>query len=644
MLGRFLTLSSRLRWPLNLTRDALVGLFNGTIRTWSDPLILSSNPYLAFLSENSTILDRKPAIIVRNDTGSGQTATVTSSFSSFSSAWNRTYGNFTGIEGWPFYDLRVPFDRIAVSVLLTDFSISYTDLHTAWAFQLPYVSVQNSAGFFTRPTNTSLLAAAADFAREASTANINNAYVSLVNGPGRDTYPITSLTYAVVKSGNPAECQDAYELVRYVYWIVSTTPQATASRIPGSAVIAQVYGFVAVSQLSEGTLSAYPALAERVLGTLHCSNGINLLSAVQSDLDAEKVSIQGKILVISVSVMAGIILIAAGGLCLWWNRTRAGRRRKVIKGHSTKVEVPKEAKERTQKELNRTVREMKGGSTGGHWIGAPPDTEVSKEGLHNHVAFDESGSDHAEVHGDKAMGKPVLEGGSPTDEVPAPKPTSRPLAKPALAPTRTYSYPSANILADGPSYQTTLIRSSTGTLRAVVAPVQYELVGSTTSGSDNSVGSRVAAPIAVKPRWQKSLALHITWVAIRTGMDLVATLLNWLGFWTLPSGLLLAGVYAALCVVGSLFFVVNAFAALAGLYYHKKKSVEVEAEAIKGRRRVSIDQMAYVKSEVRRLHVICVREIIYRISLVGRSTCGCSYAIDLRVAQCLPHSFFAKCP
>ncbi len=100
-------------------------------------------------------------------------------------------------------------------------------------------------------------------------------------------------------------------------------------------------------------------------------------------------------------------------------------------------------------------------------------------------------------------------------------------------------------------------------------------------------------------------------------MDLVAVLLNWTGFLTLPEGLLLAGVYAALCVVGSIFFVFNMLAAIAGLLYHKKNKVELEASMIRNRRRVSIDQLAYIKNELRRLQIICVREIVYRVSLVG---------------------------
>jgi hypothetical protein len=557
-------------------------------------------------------------------------------------------------------------------------------MNAAWTYQLSMTALQNRAGFFMTPTNLSILSAAANFASAAAAVDLTNAYVPLVDGSTIAAYPIAGATYAVVSATSLISCDVAYELVRYLYWIVGVPPVDQQAE---SARIARLFGYIGVSEMQYPPFDVYPKLAMDVLGLMRCSNGLNLLSVVLSDLDSEKSSTQGKILVIAVSVMAGIVVVTGLGLWLWWRRTEKQRAAKVKAGASALVDVPKEVREKSQKEINETVNkaalqktstspvvgldvvasqvplkiDLGAESSAQAASMAVPEAETSAissldNELETPVDFPGEARD---LVADTTSTQPTNNRTQSDSDLPAPLPTPRAPrhVRHDTAPPRTFTSSDdplvdaahASAIAAGPhaGYQTTLIRSSTGALRAVVGPVRYteELYRSIpartasggtksdtlpgtaprprrsstmlTAASVTSTGGRVAAPITVKPRWQRSYVLHVTWVVIRTGMDLVAVLLNWIGFLTLPDGLLLAGVYAALCVVGSIFFVFNMLAATAGLLYHKKNKVELEASMIRNRRRVSVDQLAYIKNELRRLQIICVREIVYRVSLVG---------------------------
>jgi PBP superfamily domain len=65
---------------LMLSQEMVVGIFNGTIRKWNDPLLLTQNSALA--SVNETII-----VVVRGD-GSGTTGIFTRVLSAFNTNWN----------------------------------------------------------------------------------------------------------------------------------------------------------------------------------------------------------------------------------------------------------------------------------------------------------------------------------------------------------------------------------------------------------------------------------------------------------------------------------------------------------------------------------------------------------------------------
>jgi ABC-type phosphate transport system substrate-binding protein len=106
--------------PLNLTREVLVSIFNGTITTWSDPSIADINPLIASKLPNSRI-----SKIIRGDK-SGTTGIFTDALSLFG-GWK--YGL---VSNWP-QDLNQTLDFIPFAgnfgvlqgVIETEDSIGY---------------------------------------------------------------------------------------------------------------------------------------------------------------------------------------------------------------------------------------------------------------------------------------------------------------------------------------------------------------------------------------------------------------------------------------------------------------------------------------------------------------------------------------
>jgi len=77
---------------LVLTREQIVGIYNGSINNWNDPV---------FVEHNSDVdLPNATIVPVARYESSGSTEIFTKSLSSFSDAWAIQYGNFSKADGW----------------------------------------------------------------------------------------------------------------------------------------------------------------------------------------------------------------------------------------------------------------------------------------------------------------------------------------------------------------------------------------------------------------------------------------------------------------------------------------------------------------------------------------------------------------
>jgi hypothetical protein len=595
---------------LNVSQDALVGIFDGSIRFWNDTRLLSRN---AALRTFAAQLNESFTVVAPNESEWGPTWQFTSALSQMSPQFNETIGDTPNSRKMPGVNKPVPAEDVPGQILGDVFSVGYTDLRTASRFGLKVARLENAEGVMVPATAQTLNAAAESFTPQLYTADPDHPWVSLANGGGMLTYPIAGTTHLLLRNGNPASCIESYELARFAYWTISD---------PEPASIAVDLGYVRPNNWTD--------FAIRKLQNYKCGNGIVLLDQVIADIEQEKTDTTSRVFLFAVSIMAGLVVMLCVGLCGFWAYTRRKRAQKVNSGKSKLVEIPPDVTERTQKELNETVNREALGEIN-------EDFEVPPTVLTGKLPKDDD-DDDSEVDSDEDeedsehfdMGTP-----NPDDDVMYP--------------------PGMN-----PVFQTMLVRSSTGALRAVVGPVNYQveiwnpenshhlnekdhvsgfvsesltrMVGRRKSFSGEAYASsapeiQVAQPITVKPRWQKSFRIHVASVILRAMMDLVAVVLNWTTLRTFPPGLVLVSVYGALCIIGTLFFTSNLLLAFLGLYLHSEKQIEVNTQALKGRSKVAVDMLAYVKSEIRRLYVISIREMIYRVSMVSSLARVCpSYA------------------
>ena len=189
---------------LKFTGEVLANIFLGTITKWNDPAIAKDNP-------DAKLSDTDIVVVHRSD-GSGTTFVWTDYLSKVSPEWKKAAGAATSVS-WPVGVGGKGNDGVAGLVKQTPNAIGYVELAYAIQNKLAYGSVQNSAGTFIDPSIASLTAAAA-----GTVGNLpDDLRVSITNGDGPTSYPITSYTYILVNP-NQTDAAKAQTIVAFLWW------------------------------------------------------------------------------------------------------------------------------------------------------------------------------------------------------------------------------------------------------------------------------------------------------------------------------------------------------------------------------------------------------------------------------------------
>ena len=189
---------------LKFTGEVLANIFLGTITKWNDPAIAKDNP-------DAKLSDTDIVVVHRSD-GSGTTFVWTDYLSKVSPEWKKAAGASTSVS-WPVGVGGKGNDGVAGLVKQTPNAIGYVELAYAIQNKLAYGSVQNSAGTFIDPSIASLTAAAA-----GTVGNLpDDLRVSITNGDGPTSYPITSYTYILVNP-NQTDAAKAQTIVAFLWW------------------------------------------------------------------------------------------------------------------------------------------------------------------------------------------------------------------------------------------------------------------------------------------------------------------------------------------------------------------------------------------------------------------------------------------
>ncbi len=193
-----------LKGTLQLTPDAIVGIYMGRITTWNDKVIAAANPGVA--------LPAVPVLPVHRSDGSGTTNIFTTYLSAVNGPWKETIGANTSVS-WPAGVGGKGNDGVAGLVRQTPGAIGYVELAYAKQNQLPVAAVRNRSGKYVLPSLASTTAAVAS----AAPALAKDVRTPIVNGAGPGDYPIAGLTFLLVyqQSKDPARGRLIAEFIRW---------------------------------------------------------------------------------------------------------------------------------------------------------------------------------------------------------------------------------------------------------------------------------------------------------------------------------------------------------------------------------------------------------------------------------------------
>ena len=190
--------------PIKFPQGALADIYLGKIKKWNDPVLTAANPGL-------TLPDQDIIVVHRSD-GSGTTFIFTDYLSSVSQEWKDKVGKGTAVE-WPVGLGGKGNEGVYGTVTQNDGAIGYVEL--AYAIQNKAVLnlLQNQTGEYIQPNPDSTHAAMNDF----GTALGDKLALSIVNGPGKDSYPIAGYTYILMYM-DQQDCAKAGNLLKFFKW------------------------------------------------------------------------------------------------------------------------------------------------------------------------------------------------------------------------------------------------------------------------------------------------------------------------------------------------------------------------------------------------------------------------------------------
>lgn len=207
-----------LKQPLQLSADALAGIYLGKITNWQDKAIAADNPGVK--------LPNEPIIVVHRAETSGTTFAFTTYLSSVSPEWKTKIGA-GGNVSWPVGLGGKGSEGVTGQLRQSPGAIGYVELTYALQNNMPVVKMKNQAGKYIAPSTASTTAAIKAFTDELA----KDPRTPIVNPPATapDAYPISTLTFLIVPKDG-ADKTKRVALKSLLNYIV-TDGQATANEL-----------------------------------------------------------------------------------------------------------------------------------------------------------------------------------------------------------------------------------------------------------------------------------------------------------------------------------------------------------------------------------------------------------------------------
>jgi phosphate transport system substrate-binding protein len=204
---------------LRMSPAVIADIFLGKVTKWNDKGLAALNPGVALPNDD--------ILVVHRSDGSGTTYIWTDYLTAVSPAWAAQVGKGKDVK-WPVGLGGKGNEGVAGQVKQLPGSIGYVELAYARQNHLAYALVQNSSGNFVAPTIASVTAAAAGVAKGLP-AN-TDFRVSIINAPGKDAYPISSMTWALVYA-RQADGVKGKNLVSFLRYGIAQAGQAAAEQL-----------------------------------------------------------------------------------------------------------------------------------------------------------------------------------------------------------------------------------------------------------------------------------------------------------------------------------------------------------------------------------------------------------------------------
>ncbi|MFN3654119.1 MAG: phosphate ABC transporter substrate-binding protein PstS [Candidatus Nitrosotenuis sp.] len=202
---------------LRLTGENVADIYLGKIKKWNDPKIQENNPDLK--------LPDRPILVTRRSDGSGTTYVFTDYLSKVSKEWNDKVGKGKSVP-WPVGVGAAGNEGVAWATRNTKYAIGYVELAYAFQNKMTYAYLQNGDKTgFVEPTFENVFEAAKTYPLDKiPRPEADWSQVSMVVAPGKNSYPIVSLTYLLVYENIDQVIKDkekAKTFVHLLYWMVT---------------------------------------------------------------------------------------------------------------------------------------------------------------------------------------------------------------------------------------------------------------------------------------------------------------------------------------------------------------------------------------------------------------------------------------
>jgi phosphate transport system substrate-binding protein len=200
---------------LKLDGPTIAAIYLGEATKWNDSRIAALNPGVK--------LPATDLIVVHRSDGSGTTYVFTDYLSKVSPKWASQVGKSTSVN-WPIGLGGKGNEGVTQQVKQTEGAVGYVELIYAVSNNLPFALVKNASGSFVEPSLKSLSAAGAGIPLNDDT----DFRVSITNSDGPDAYPISSLTWLLVRP-KPTDPAKHKQLKDFMEWMLQPEAQRMAA-------------------------------------------------------------------------------------------------------------------------------------------------------------------------------------------------------------------------------------------------------------------------------------------------------------------------------------------------------------------------------------------------------------------------------